>query len=138
VIVVDTSAILAVMDAGDAHHDEVAGWLGREGDDLVTTPLVVAEADHLVGARGGAAAQAALREDLISGAYLVEWWPEAMVASARVADQYSDSGLGLTDASLVALADRAGTNRIATFDERHFRMVPPLEGGAFALMPLDA
>ena len=138
-IVVDTSAILAYMNSADDHHEAVAEWLERESDDLVTTPLIVAEADFLVSSRGGEAASQALRADLASGAYLVEWWPEAMRESVLVATDYSGSGIGLADASLVALAQRVKTNRIATLDERHFRLVTPLtEHEAFLLLPRDA
>ena len=39
----------------------------------------------------------------------------------------------------MALAARFETNRVATFDERHFRAVEPLAGaGAFTLLPVDA
>jgi predicted nucleic acid-binding protein len=42
----------------------------------------------------------------------------------------------LADATpLVALAARLHTNRILPFDERHFRVVRPLQGGAFELLP---
>jgi predicted nucleic acid-binding protein len=61
VIVVDTSAILAYMNAGDEHHTEVAAWLDAEQDDLATTPLIVAEVDRLVAARGGRQASSAFR-----------------------------------------------------------------------------
>lgn len=137
-IIVDTSAILAFMNSADTHHAAVRGWLAAEDDDLATTPLVVAEADHLVAARGGRAALSALRADLAAGAYLVEWWPGAMVATVRVAERCADSGLGLADASLVVLAERLQTIRIATLDERHFRAMRPLAGGAaFRLLPQD-
>ena len=122
-IVVDTSAILAYMNAADSHHEEVSAWLAGETDELVTTPLIVAEADHLVSARGGPGAASALRADLAAGAYLVEWWAEATATTVEVAERYADSDLGLADASLVALAERVGTTSIATFDERHFRAV---------------
>jgi len=56
VIVVDTSVIVAYMNAGDGHHAEVSSWLDDESDELVTTPLVIAEADHLVMTRGGSSA----------------------------------------------------------------------------------
>jgi predicted nucleic acid-binding protein len=139
VIVVDTSAILAYMNSSDAHHDAVASWLDAETDDLATTPLIVAEADHLVAARGGAGALSALRADLAAGAYLVEWWPGAMAACVRVAEQHADGALGLADASLVVLAQRLDTIRIATLDERRFRAIRPLTGGeAFRLLPRDA
>jgi predicted nucleic acid-binding protein len=138
VIVVDTSAILAYMNAADVHHASVSAWLEGEQDELATTPLIVAEADHLVGARGGPAAQSALRADLAAGAYLVDWWPGAITATVRVAERYAETGLGLADASLVALAERLETISIGTLDERHFRSVRPLAGGdAFRLLPTD-
>ena len=137
-IVVDTSAILAYMNAADRHHASVSAWLDPEDEELATTPLILAEADHLAGARGGPAAQGALRADLAAGAYLVDWWPGAIIATVNVAEQYADTGLGLADASLVALAERLGTISIATLDERHFRAVRPLAGGdAFRLLPQD-
>jgi len=51
----------------------------------------------------------------------------------------ADAGLGLADASLIALAQRLDTVDIATFDERHFRAVGSLVAGeAFRLLPMDA
>ncbi len=47
-------------------------------------------------------------------------------------------GIGLTDASLLVLAARLETTRIATLDERHFRVVLALTGeAAFTLLPAD-
>jgi hypothetical protein len=139
VIVVDTSVIVAYMNSADDHHEAVGAWFDDEDDDLATTPLIVAEVDHLVAARGGRAALAALRADLAAGAYLVEWWPQAIASAVTVAEQYADGGLGLADASLVALAQRLNTVDIATLDERHFRAVRPLAAGkAFRLLPIDA
>jgi len=139
VIVIDTSAILAFMNAADEHHELVRAWLEREDDDLVTTPLIIAEVDHLVAARGGRAALDALRADLVAGAYVIDWWPSAIATAVRVAQQYADSALGLADASLVALAERLATVDIATLDERHFRAVRPLAAGdAFRLLPMDS
>ncbi len=137
-IVVDTSAILAYMNSADTVHAEVSAWLEGEQDDLITTPLIVAEADHLVGARGGSNALSALRADFAAGAYLIDWWPEAIGTAVRVAERYADAAVGLADASLVALAERQETLSIATLDERHFRAVAPLAGGdAFQLLPRD-
>lgn len=138
-IVVDTSVIVAYMNSADDAHELVATWLEEVDDDLATTPLIVAEVDHIVGARGTPAALTALRSDLAAGAYLVEWWPGAISSSVKVAERYADSRLGLADASLVALAERLATIDIATLDERHFRAVRPLAGGeAFRLLPADA
>jgi predicted nucleic acid-binding protein len=139
VIVVDTSVIVAYMNAADDHHDAVSAWLDDAEDDLATTPLIVAEVDHLVGVRGGRAALSAWRNDLAAGGYVVEWWQGAVSGAVKVAEQYADTGLGLTDASLVALAQRFDTIDVATLDHRHFRAVRPLAGGkAFRLLPMDA
>lgn len=138
-IVLDTSVLYALVDAADRRHREAVDWYRNTTDELVTTPLVLAEADHLIGTRGGKRALRAYRADIRAGAYLVEWWPSAAAEAAVIADRYADLGLGLTDASLVALAARVDSVAIATFDERHFRAVTPLAGGpAFRLLPLDA
>jgi hypothetical protein len=138
VIVIDTSVIVAYMNASDAQHDRVAGWLDAVDDDLATTPLIVAEVDYLADVRGGAAALRAFRSDLVAGAYVVDWWPDAIRSSVGVAERYADIRLGLADASLVALADRLGSREIATLDERHFRVVRPLgDDTAFHLLPAD-
>lgn len=137
-IVIDTSVIYALLDANDQRHRVARDWYRGTDDDLVTTPLVLAEADHLASTRGGSRAVRAMRADIRAGAYVVDWWPTAAVEAAEVADRYADLGLGLTDASLVVLAAHVGTLDIATFDERHLRAVVPLTGGAaFRLLPLD-
>ncbi len=138
-IVLDTSVIYALLDADDRRHREAAEWYEGLHDELVTTPLVIAEADHLAATRGGARAAHALHDDVRSGAYLIEWWPDAAREAADLADRYADLRLGLTDASLVVLAARVQSVEVATFDERHFRVVRPLRGAdAFRLLPLDA
>jgi hypothetical protein len=107
--------------------------------ELVTTPLVLAELDHLADRRGGAGATDTLREDFDDGAYVIEWWPSAIHETIAIARRYASMELGLTDASLVALAGRLQTTTIATLDERHFRAVKPLAGSErFTLLPADA
>jgi uncharacterized protein len=138
-IVLDTSVIYALLDAGDTRHRQALAWYDALDEELVTTPLVLAEADHLAMTRGGSRAVRAFRADVRSGAYLVDWWPTAAREAAELADRYADLGISLTDASLVVLAARVGVSTIATFDERHFRAIRPLAvADAFRLLPLDA
>jgi uncharacterized protein len=139
VIVIDTSVIYALLDRRDRLHRQAASWYRGVDEDVATTPLVLAEVDHLAMTRAGARATRAFRRDVRAGAYAVEWWAEAADLSAEIADRYHDAELGMTEASLVALAERIGTTRVATFDERHFRAVRPLSGGdAFIVLPVDA
>jgi predicted nucleic acid-binding protein len=137
-IVIDTSVVLAFMDRRDGNHDAAASWMDANGEELVTTPLVVAELDHLVLRQGGPAAARALRDDLDANAYQLEWWQSAIHEAIAVARRHESMNLGLTDASLVALAARLETTSIATFDERHFRVLRPASGAkSFTLLPAD-
>jgi len=100
---------------------------------------VLAEIDHLLTTRDTPPTVEAFYAEVRAGSLGVEWWPKLEVEAAEIADRYSEIGLGLADASLVSLAGHLETVRIATFDERHFRAVKPLAGGAsFQLFPADA
>ena len=134
-VVLDTSVVIALMVATEPDHDAVRGWVETLDDDLVTTPLAVAEMDHLITARGGLDAAYHLWSDFAAGAYGVRWWADALAESIAVAR--AAPRLGLTDASLVALAHRLSTTSIATLDHRHFRTLTTADGGAFVLLPAD-
>lgn len=138
-IVLDTSVVLALMDTHDNQHERVREWMKGAPDEMCTTPLVLAELDHMVPRKGGSAAAQALREDFQDGAYTVEWWRSALRETIETARKYESIDLGLTDASLIALAAHLDTTRIATLDERHFRAVRPLSGAAagFTILPAD-
>jgi predicted nucleic acid-binding protein len=139
VIVADTSAIFALLDRLDERHDLARAWFERTRPALATVPLVLAEVDFLAAGRGGQRMRAAFRRDVIAGAYHVDWWDDAAVQAAEIAQRYADLAVSLVDASLVALAARMQTVEIATFDERHFRAMRPLrDGDVFRLLPRDA
>jgi len=113
--------------------------LRKEAEVLVTTELVVAEADYLILDRLGVDVELAFLEDLAAGTYVVECLSRGELRKARgVVERYRDLQLGLADASLVVLAQRYGTSRILTLDERAFRVVTPLQGGVFTVLPGSA
>jgi uncharacterized protein len=91
--VLDTSVVVAFINRRDEGHVRVSEWIEAAEEDLVTTPLVVAEIDHLVSYGGGPAAALAFYEDLASGAYVVEWWQEAMFEAVEAARSHQASGL---------------------------------------------
>ncbi len=126
------------MDRDDTDYELVHDWMRTQEEELITTPLVVAELDYLVARQGGAKASRILRANFDRGAYLVEWWPSAIHETIAVAKRYESMELGLSDASLIVLAAHLQTTSIATLDERHFRALKPLAGGdAFTLLPAD-
>lgn len=144
-IVLDTSVVLALLNRSDRHHTRARAWVTGNRQVLATTPLAVAEMDYLVRRHAGEAGAAALWRELDVGAYGVHWWPAAMIDAVEVARRWQAIDLGLTDASLVALAARLGTAEVATLDERHFRAVTPEPvvasepvAASFRLLPIDA
>lgn len=138
-IVADTSAIFAALDRSQRQHEHVRSFLEDSRDRLVLSPFVLGELDYLLTRRVGNRAALELIRDVESGAYLLAGIaPEDLAASRRVIEQYDDLEIGLTDASIVVLADRYGTDRVLTLDERHFRALRTLDGRPFTLLPADA
>ena len=137
-LIVDAGALYAQADADEPEHEAISAALLAERGELVTSQLVVAEADYLILRRIGVDAELAFLEDLAQGTYVADALAPAELAIARdIAARYRDLELGLADASLVVLANRWGTRRILTLDERAFRAVTPLQGGAFTVLPAD-
>jgi hypothetical protein len=134
-VVLDTGAVLAFMRAADEHHAAALAWFEVNDEDLITTPLALAEMDHLVTSRGGGRARDALWGSFEVGAYGVRWWADGLRETLSLARERPY--LGLTDASLVALAGLLRTNRIATFDD-HFRSLNTPRGEPFVVLPADA
>ena len=133
-VVADTSFILAVVRGRDEHHDVATAWLQEIDEELVTSPLTLAELDHIVPRLSGERAQHALWDDFDRGVYSVRWWADALSETLAIARRRPF--LGLADASLVALSGRLRTQRIATFDQ-HFRSVLTPDGEPFVVLPAD-
>lgn len=138
-IVLDTSFVVALLRQRDARNREAADFYAKAEGGFTTTPLVLTEIDYMLHTRSSSVVVEAFYREVRAGSFGVEWWPKLDVRAAEVAERYAEIGLGLADASLVALAGELETTRIATFDERHFRALAPLSGGSsFTLLPADA
>jgi hypothetical protein len=131
-VVLDTSVLVASFDRDEPDHAVVRAWLATSDEDLVTTPLAVAEMDHMIRVRGGETAQQQLWADLEAGAVTVRWWADGIRDTVGVARRHP--WIGLTDASLIALTRIARTDRIATLDT-HFRSLTTPDGQALTLLP---
>jgi hypothetical protein len=137
-LLLDTGALYAQANRREPHHRQIAALLQAERGLLVTSEAVAAEADYLILTRLGIDAELAFMSDLAEGTFSVECLDRTERRDAAALTQhYRDLALGLADVSLVLLARRHGTNRIATLDERRNRAVTPLQGGAFQVLPAD-
>jgi predicted nucleic acid-binding protein len=135
-IIADTSGLLALFNTAEPDHLEVARRVAEEHDQLVVSPYVIAELDYLISTRIGVDAELTVLHELAGGAYYLAAIDADQVSSAAaIVDRYRDQQIGVTDASLVVLADRFRTRRVLTLDRRHFGVLRPLSGGRFELVP---
>jgi len=132
--VVDSGPLYAAADTSDDDHETSLAILERADLRLVIPTLVVAEVTYLVGRRLGARAEArflaALAELDVEAPEPDDW-----TRIAELVERYGDFPLGGTDASVVALAERLGTELVVTLDRRHFAAVTPRHCEALRLLP---
>ena len=137
-IVLDTSGLLAALDASQHRHREAVAALRAADAPGLLSPFILAELDYLLSTRVSAAVARTLLQEVANGAYQLEPFDRVDVGRAlAILEQYPDLGLGLADASLVVLAERHGTRDILTLDARHFRAVKGPQGRPFRLLPAD-
>jgi predicted nucleic acid-binding protein len=123
-IVVDTGAMLALLDAGEDHHDALRDVYEDSPDSWILPWAILPEVDYLVAAHLGAKARQAFLADLADGSLLVEWGrDEDLAVASRIHRRYASLGLGLVDAVVIATAERVAADAIATLDLRHFAAV---------------
>lgn len=137
-LILDAAPLVALADAKEPQLEALLRTRDEEEGPLVLPAPIAAEVDYLLGVRFGEAARRAFLSDLAAQRYDVACLEAGDYrAVAKLDARYSDLGLGLADCSIAILAERYETRRLFSFDERHFRAVVPLQGGAFELLPAD-
>jgi uncharacterized protein len=136
VIICDTGALVALLNAADDYHAACSNLFATYPGRLIVPGPILTEVCYMAESRLGSETEALFLDSLASG----EFELEAVDASdlARMAElvrRYADFPLGAADASVVAVAERLKTARIATLDHRHFRAVRPAHCDAFELLP---
>lgn len=138
-ILLDTSGLLAAVDASEPHHAAAASVIRGSTVAKLLSPFVLAELDYLLRVRVNRRAADALLGEVAAGAYQLEPFDSADVAKARsITTKFGDLDVGLADASIVVLADRHDIRDVLTLDERHFRALRDARGRSFRVLPADA
>lgn len=127
-VVADTGPLIAAVNARERAHPIAARLVSHFGRDLIVPIPVVVEADHILRARVGEAAARGFLAALSTGEHEVaDLTPGLFRRAVEIDRHYADLGLGLADASIMALAERHGLP-ILTFDFADFRATAPHEG----------
>jgi uncharacterized protein len=137
--VADSGALYGLYNRRDRHHRALRAAIVHEPGAILVPTAILAEVDYLIGAKLGVKAELDLLDDILGGAFTLEPFTLADLRRSReLIDQYSSLDIGLADAAVIAVAERIGTRRILTVDERHFRVVRAVDGKPFTLIPADA
>ena len=137
-IILDTSGLLAAIDASQRAHEPARRALEAAQPPWILSPFVLAELDYLLATRVGQAAERALLAEVGRGVYRLDALEPAEIAAAeRLVGRYAELEIGLADASLAVLANRYGVRDLLTLDERHFRALRGPGGRPFRLLPAD-
>lgn len=124
-IVADTGAVIALIDAGDRHHGRLRDLFEEDPDAWILPWAILPEVDYLVSTHIGSRAEEAFLADLAEGAFHVEWGIDSDLGAAhRLCRKHRALKLGLVDAVVVSTAERLSADAIATLDLRHFSAFP--------------
>jgi predicted nucleic acid-binding protein len=137
-VVVDTGPLLAAALKRDEAHELAAALIAFGGRDLLVPDPVVTECEGFLRQRDAHESARRLLASLVGGAWVRMTMTPSLFAEAVAIDaHYRDIGLGLVDASVMAIA--AATNsHVLTFDFRDFRAAPPVDGGSWDLVVDEA
>jgi hypothetical protein len=139
VIILDTSGLLAALDASQRQHSAAVAALRAADPPWVLSPFVLAELDYLLATRVGQHAERAFLAEVGRGVYRLEQIEADDIAAAeRVIAKYAAMEVGLADASIAVIAARYGARDLLTLDERHFRAMRGPGGRPFRILPADA
>ena len=135
-VLVDASALIALLDRDDAAHERCVEALRRVRGSLTTVWPALTEAMHLLADTPGGADT--LCDMIADEALLLIDLDRADVARMKALMQkYRDLPMDFADAALVRAAERERITRIVTFD-RHFQLYRLPNRGRFAVLPPPA
>ena len=119
-IVADTGPLVALFNAGDAHHAWAKASLGRISDPLFTSEAVLTETLFLLAPTRKS--RAAFEEFWLEGGLRVDFDAQAQKeALVRLMRKYTDLPMSLADASVVRMTETHSDAAVWTLD-RHFQI----------------
>ena len=133
-LLLDTGAFVALADRSERRHADCVAVLEGWNGTIVTTEAVLTETLHLVGPRWQA--QKLCIEFLLRGAFvLVPASRASLERAAALMGKYRDVPMDYADATLVALGEELGTDRVFTLDRRGFSAYRLSQRKSFQLLP---
>jgi hypothetical protein len=117
-ITLDTSALLAILNAGDQYHTQVTTALRGDHGPYIVPVGMLGELAYMIETRYGLRVLDLFLSDCESGAYLLHCGEDDIPRIRALVRRYADLPLGFADAAVIACAERHG-GRVLTLDLRH-------------------
>ena len=135
-ILLDPSVVLAAADRADLNHAAAMAWFRRADEPLLLSALSLGELDTLLQRELGIDASLALVRSITGGAIrLVAPSDVDLERAVELLEGAREHQPRFADAALVAIAERLGVRRIATFDRRPIAVFGSRQTPGFDLEP---
>ena len=126
-ITLDTSGLFARINQEDEQHAACRAVLDQDPGPYVISTATLSEIAWIFETRLHPRVEQAFLDDLREGAYILDWDPQDIARIQQLIVRYQDLPLGLSDAAVIACAERSG-GRVLSTDRRHFSVVARGEG----------
>jgi len=132
-VLVDATALIAVLDRDDSGHDRCVEALAQVREPLSTVWPAITEAMHLLGEtpRGTDTLCDMVADEAL---VLIDLGAADMARMKALMQKYRDLPMDFADAALVCAAERERITRILTLDS-HFRIYRLPRRARFAVIP---
>jgi predicted nucleic acid-binding protein len=133
-LLLDTGAFVALVDRSEKRHADCVAALDAWTGAIVTTEAVLTETLYLLGPYWGS--QKVCLKFFIREAFLLV--PASRASLRRVSmlmERYRNVPMDYADATLVALGEELGTDRVFTLDHRGFAVYRLSQRKPFRLIP---
>jgi predicted nucleic acid-binding protein len=127
VITLDTSGIIAYINAGDRAHQACRETLEQDMGPWIIPAAVLAEVGWFLETKLPPIAEHTFLDDLRDHIYTTDWHAGDIPRIHDLVERYRDLKLGIADAAVIACAER-NIGRVLTTDRRHFPVVARGEG----------
>ena len=135
-LIVDTGPLFAAYDRSDNHYVRCRNLLQKTDEELLIPAPVIAEFDWMCGRRNVSKGPLILLSDILAGAYtVVNLTVEDHARCRELLERYADADIGYVDAAVLTITERLKEPKLATLDQKHFRMLRPSHVESLHLLP---
>jgi predicted nucleic acid-binding protein len=125
-VLLDTSAIISLSDRSHHLHREIERIVTDKKNLCIIPSTVAVEVCQLLKYRFGAEYEIKFLKEIHKSSFIMETVGFGdFKRIIEILEKYRDINAGFIDASIVAIAERLGTNKLLTLDKKHFSVLIP-------------